>query len=281
MRTMTTLAREMWTLYEPVHAVAYFAPETLAAYDAAGLRGYWRGYFAGRAAPLGAVGPAPVVASFYGFAPAMVERAFPDVWTRATPEAVLDARRTGTVAALTRLLDGVPGVDEAATLLGRVAAAVDVSGRVLGAAHAALPVPAEAVGRLWHAASVLRECRGDGHCAALVAADVDGLESLVWRAGTDMARADLQPYRGWTDDEWDAGVGRLRDRGWLDDAGAVTAAGRAARESVEAATDAAAARPWRALDGAEADRLRTLLGPVTAACYAALPPRTPVGLPPR
>jgi hypothetical protein len=281
MAAMDPLAREMWTLYEPVHAVTYFTPESYAAFEAAGLRGYWRGYFAGRSAALGPVGAAPVVAAFHGFAPAMVSRALPDVWTRATPAATLAAREAGAVASLTRLLDGVDGVAEAASLLFRVAAAVDPSGRVLGAAHAALPAPADPVGLLWHAATVLRECRGDGHFAAMVTADVDGCESLVWRAGIDLAREDLQPYRGWTDDEWSAAVARLASRGWLDDAGVVTAAGLAAHDAVEAATDAAAARPWRALSAGEVQRLRTLLGPVSAACFAAIPPRTPIGLPPR
>jgi hypothetical protein len=43
-------ARAMWTMFEPVHDVTYFAPEALQAFTEAGLRGYWRGYFAGRAA---------------------------------------------------------------------------------------------------------------------------------------------------------------------------------------------------------------------------------------
>jgi hypothetical protein len=52
------LARRMWSLFEPVHAVTYFSPEASAAYAEAGLRGFSRGYFAGRAAPLGeAPGP--------------------------------------------------------------------------------------------------------------------------------------------------------------------------------------------------------------------------------
>ena len=57
-------ARRMWTLFEPVHVVTYFSPEGRDAFEAAGLRGFWRGYFAGRAAPLGRTGAAPVVAIF-------------------------------------------------------------------------------------------------------------------------------------------------------------------------------------------------------------------------
>src|SRR6187455_800417 len=113
------IARRMWTLIEPVHAVTYFTPQARAAFEAAGLRGFWRGYFAGRSAPLGAIGAGPVTAAFFGFAPAMVARAVPDVWTRITPAAALAARADGARAALAGLWDGVPAdhLAEAAELL--------------------------------------------------------------------------------------------------------------------------------------------------------------------
>ena len=41
----------MWTLFEPVHAVTYFAPEPRSAFGAAGLRGFWRGYACAAAIP--------------------------------------------------------------------------------------------------------------------------------------------------------------------------------------------------------------------------------------
>jgi hypothetical protein len=282
-RMKPTVAREMWTLFEPVHAVTYFAPEARAAYEAAGLRGYWRGYFAGRTAALGPVGAAPVVAAFFGFAPRMVERALPDVWTRATPEATLTARYAGAVAALERLWSSVDvaHLDEAADLLDAATDALDPAGRVLGAAHAALPRPDGAKARLWHDAGILREHRGDGHVAALVAADVSGIESLVWRAGIDLPRAVLQENRGWTDEEWDAAVRRLRDRGWLDADAKVTAEGRRAHDEVEAATDRAALRPWQVTGADATARLEALLDPLALACRDVFPAETPLGLPPR
>ena len=85
-------ARAMWSLFEPIHVVTYFDPLARERFTAAGLRGFWRGYFAGRAAPLGPVGPAPVIASFFSFAPQMVNRALPEVWTMATPAETLTAR---------------------------------------------------------------------------------------------------------------------------------------------------------------------------------------------
>ena len=53
-------ARRLWRLLEPYHAATYFAPEARQAFKDAGLRGFWMGYFAGRAAPMGAVGPGVV-----------------------------------------------------------------------------------------------------------------------------------------------------------------------------------------------------------------------------
>src|SRR5918998_5625657 len=102
------VVRRLWQLREPLHAVTYFAPQARAAYERAGLRGYWRGYFAGRAAPLGAVAAAPVTALFFSFAPAMVARALPDVWRRASPERALAARLDGAVAALRAVLPTEP-----------------------------------------------------------------------------------------------------------------------------------------------------------------------------
>src|SRR5215471_17300179 len=103
--------RAMWALYEPIHTVTYFSAQGRDALTAAGLRGFWRGYFAGRSAPLGAVPAAPVLASFFSFAPAMVTRALPEVWTLAAPDVVLTARSAGAVAALDVLLTGVPAAD--------------------------------------------------------------------------------------------------------------------------------------------------------------------------
>jgi hypothetical protein len=257
------VARRMWTLFEPIHAMTYFAAEARAAYEAAGLRGFWRGYFAGRSAPLGRVSSAPVTASFFTFAPQMVSRALPDVWNLISPEQALAAREAGAVTALSRVLgDLSDAADVAADMLSVAVADVDCSGRVLAAANAALPVPSGPIARLWHAATVLREHRGDGHFAALLAADVDGCESNVLRAAFDLPRETIQPLRGWTDRQWD---------------GAATLAGTELRASIEAATDAAAARPWQ--DQEFAADLADVLFPIARACSAELPALNPVGVP--
>lgn len=278
----SSIPRRMWALYEPVHAVSYFAPESFAAFEDVGLRGFWRGYFAGRACPLGAVGPAPVTAAFFSFAPSMVGRALPAVWDLAPPEQALRARIDGAVAALDRLL---PGHDftRAAELLEIAADGLDLAdmaGRVLGAANAALPRPDRPVARLWHAATVLREHRGDGHIAALVAADLTGCETLVVRAALDLSRENLQPARGWTDGEWDRARQRLVERGWFAADGTATRAVFTAFREIENATDRAALRPWNVLGSARTEELGALLAPVAHACSTVLRFPNPMGLPP-
>ncbi|XVV14912.1 SCO6745 family protein [Actinoplanes sp. CA-131856] len=268
-----TSPREFWSLFEPLHAVTYFTPQAAAAFEAAGLTGFWRRYFAGRAAALGAVGAGPVTAAFFGFAPRMVERALPSVWTRITPPDAVAARTAGAAAALSALFEGVAPstVAAAADALEETARAVMLPGRVLAAAHADLPWPREPVARLWHAATILREHRGDGHVAALLTASVDGCESLVWRAGLDGGRLRevTQPARGWTDEEWRAAGERLADRGWLTSEGVATEAGRDAYAEVEALTDRLAAAPGK---GA------ALLAPLTERVWTVLPEDNPIPL---
>jgi hypothetical protein len=98
-----TLPRWLWTVLEPLPAVTYFAPQAKQAFADVGYRGFWRGYFAGRAAPLGPVGAAPVTVLFYGFAPGMVARALPSVREFAALPVALSARQAGAVAALTEV----------------------------------------------------------------------------------------------------------------------------------------------------------------------------------
>ncbi|WP_042440154.1 SCO6745 family protein [Streptacidiphilus albus] len=267
----------MWTLFEPLHAVTYFAPQARAAFEQVGLRGFWRGYFAGRGAPLGPVGPGPVYAAFYGFARPMVERALPAVWQLADPAEALAARSSGARAALRDLLGDVD-VAEAAGLCREAAEAADLTGRVLAAANAALPWPEDPLDVLWQAATVLREHRGDGHVASLLVAGLDGCESLVWRAALDNDRRLLQPARGWSDLEWEAAVSRLTARGWLHPDGRPTDVALAARVEIEAHTDALAAGPWQALDDTAVTRLQELLEPLAEAAIAVLPSPNPIGL---
>ena len=271
-------ARAMWTMFEPVHDVTYFAPEALGAFTEAGLRGYWRGYFAGRAAPLGGTGAAVVTASFYNFAPAFVARAIPGVWELITPQEAMAVREAGAAASLRRLLGGREAeAAKAADLLWRAAEDLDFAGRVLSAANSERPASGDPLTRLWQAATLLREHRGDGHFAALVAAGIDGCEAVVLRCAKDISRDLMQPARGWTDEQWGAAAARLTERGWIGEDGTLTGAGRVVHDAVETATDQAAERPWNRMGAAGLAEVADVLLPLAQACAAALPEVIPVG----
>ena len=171
------VARRLYELTEPISLVNFFSPEPNDSMAALGFRNYWDGYFAGRSAPLGRV-PAEVVhAAFYNFADGEVARHIPKVWDTTTPEAAHAAREQGCVAALRRILGdlaGTPGLARAAELLARASTSAPTEGRVMYAGLRALPMPEEPVARLWHAANMLREHRGDGHIAALVSERIGG-----------------------------------------------------------------------------------------------------------
>jgi hypothetical protein len=279
------VSRSMWRLLEPLHAVLYYAPE---AFEQASTLGYptqirWPSYFAWRAAPLGAAATRLVSATFYSFSPRMVAEHVPAVWSVAAPDEVLPARLKAVDLALRGLLgDRVEGPEmrEAATLARKAAAAAPTSGRPLAAANADLPWPDEPHLQLWQAATVLREQRGDGHVAALLAADIGPCEALVSFAAVGAAPAEVFASRGWTDQEWSTARDRLADRGWIRTDGTATERGHAARAEVELRTDELAVAPWAALGADGVAQLAKLAAPMTQAVVAAgmLPRQSTLGL---
>ena len=277
-------ARRLWRVLEPVHAVTYFSQDCAERYAGLGLKGFWMGYFASRSAPFGEASAELATATFFNFRPSMAERALPDAWTLASPAAVLDARREGSLATLRAVL-GVDAdtaeVSEAADLAEQAVDACPVVGRALFGALSALDRPTDPLGRLWHAATLLREHRGDGHVIASVAAGVGGLDAHVTFAATGaVPRERLQAARGWTDDEWDAAECGLEERGWLS-AGTLTGEGRDGRQRIEDLTDALAAAPWAELGQATSARLHDLLLPLALAIVdtGTIPYPNPIGVP--
>ena len=254
---MTTApARLLWWAIEPLHAAVYFHPGAREAYRAIGLKGFWMGYFASRAAALGPVGPHVVTAAFYGFAPGMVARAVPDCWARATPTEVLAVRHRLAADALAAPAAAFTGdlpalADELVEAAGRIS----FEGRVLAAAHAGLPVPDEPILRLWWACTVLREHRGDGHVAALLAYGISPVEAHVLKvAAGEATEAALQPARGWTEEEWASARLGLFARSLLTEDGGLTEDGSTLRSVVEHVTDTAAEAEWWALGGGDASQ---------------------------
>jgi len=267
------MVRDLWLLTEPYHALAYFAPEVVEADTRLGLKGFWMSYFAGRAAPMGAVGPEVVTATFFNFAPPMVARALPDAWSCAPPAAVVATRLETMKQVLGTLLgDHLPPGDVAeAARLARVAADACVTvGRPLASAWAALDGSDSPVLDLWLALSGLREHRGDGHVVALTEAQLDGCEAHVVLVAAGRSTRDVQlGARGWTEADWTAAVERLRDRGWLDASGSFTVEGRARHRAIEDTTDRLAAPPWDVLGSAGQERLAELMSPIRSLIFDA------------
>ncbi len=276
-------ARSIWHRLEVLHTVTYFSPETAQAGDALGLRGFWMGYFAFRAAPLGPVVPAVVEATFFNFHRRRVERAIPDAWDRAGPALLLDTRAAAAAASLRRLLGNDQAEALAAAVLADLAEAArgaPAQGRPLFAANRSV-APAEPVAALWQAATALREHRGDGHVALLTAAGLGPAEALVLFAASEgMDPEILRTSRGWSEEEWAAAAAALSARGLHGDGG-ITPAGRALRGQIEAGTDALAWSAYAGLGLDGADRVLDVLRPAARIVARAgeLPFPNPVGVP--
>ncbi|MFJ9967857.1 SCO6745 family protein [Streptomyces avermitilis] len=278
-RDSLALARQTWRTLEPYHGAVYFSPEAAGQYAELGVDAR-TGYFASRSAALGAAPADLVIATFYNFNPQLVRRAIPAAWEAATPQRFAAARLTGIDTTLRRILGAdvsSPALARAAELA-RTAAEVTVrhpQGRPLFAAHAALPWPSAPHLVLWHAQTLLREFRGDGHVAALLTAGLSGLEALVTHAATgDIDAGVLRDSRAWTPEQWRQAVQNLHERGWLDDGPhlALTEDGTRRRAEIEHTTDRLAALPYITLGPAACAELRSLVQPFSLAVAKELLP---------
>ncbi len=275
------LARRFFDRFEAVHAITYFSPESRAAFDGLGYRGFWMGYFAGRSAPLGIVPAEVVSAMFYNFAPSRVAKALPAAWEVAPPGSALRAREDSAVATLRRYGLTDDGVRAAADLAAKAARHAPLDGRPLFAANAALPWPTESLAQLWHATTLLREQRGDAHVAVLASSGLSGRESNVLHAAAGRVPVEMMMRsRDYDEVQWRDYQSRLAERGLLDTDGALTDAGRELKQHIEDTTDALSLSALDALDDAEVEALFRALTPITRAVVAAgdVPAATPMGL---
>jgi hypothetical protein len=270
------VARKTWRTLEPVHGMIYFVAEAAEEYGAVGLKGMRMGYFASRAAAMGPVPADTVVATFFNFRPSLVRRAIPAAWDLAPPAVVLEARFRAADRALRRAFAGQASevVQEAADLAKRAASAAceHLEGRPLFAAHSELPWPAGANLTLWHAQTLLREFRGDGHVALLTAAGLSGAEALVVHAATgDVPAALLQASRAWPDDAWNEAIEAIGRRGWLAPGPelALSELGREHRQRVEDETDRLSLAAYEPLGEDGCQRLRELGRPLSQAVVEA------------
>jgi hypothetical protein len=271
--TPGSIARRMFELVEPIGLIPYSADDPNEAMFALGFTNYWDTYFAGRAAPLGLV-PAEVVdALFYNFAPGEVARHIPKVWRTTTPESAIAARQRGCVTALRRILGervDSAAFTRAAELLTKAATSAPWEGRPMYAALRTLPIPDDVVARLFHAASLLREHRGDGHIAALMTEGVGGLEAHVLLAlDMNMPARKFGRIHHLPPAQLDALIDAMRERGLIGDDGWLSDEGQAVKRRVESLTDQLAAKPYEVLEPHELDELIEALQPLAELLVAA------------
>ena len=198
---------------------------------------FFPGYVWGRAAALGTPPSALVAATFGVFDAALIGAVFEDGSSTVSRDDILAARAAGAAESIAAVADSEECAAVADPLLDALAG-LDPLGRPLFSALRELPVPASPSGRLWRAAELVREHRGDGHLATLVSAGLDAPEAnVLTERWLGFGLGEYSATRGFGPDALAAAVARLKERGWMvgDD---LTDAGRAARVDIEASTDA-------------------------------------------
>ena len=228
-----------------------------------------------RGAPLGPCDSSVVTATFYNFAPQLIDNA----WTNACAAGldVVNARRNQMLSEQFGAILGEdatgPQIADLAARYGELAASLPLSGRALAAAWAAADVPDEPILALWQHITVLREWRGDNHIAALVVHGIDGLDACVFHEADlldptirrrAMGKTMTMLTRGWSEDDWNASVERLVERGLIERTDSpvghrLTPDGAELYDDMEAMTDAVSESAWT---GPGADELLDAMRPL-------------------
>jgi hypothetical protein len=231
-----TPARRLRDALEPIATQGWWSRPAGEGLTALGVD-FFPGYVWGRAAALGTPTASVVAATFGVFEPDMIGAAYEAGVAGASRDDILATRAAGGAANV----DAIASPGECAAIaepLLRAVGSLDGLGRPLFSALRSLPVPSSPGGRLWRAAELVREHRGDGHLAALVGAGLDAVEAnVLTERWLGFRLGEYSATRGFVPDALAAAVGRLQARGWMD-ADDLTGPGRAAREAIEAATDA-------------------------------------------
>ncbi len=281
MNATNASAQLLRNVLEPIASNVYFSPDVNNAFDALGFGAGVTapgcltiaepsGYYCSRAACMGEVPGAVVVAAFGVFNPKLIIPAVERGWSIAGADDVLTAREHGAIASLERILGDPPELADATLVLQRAAAAGTHAGRFLYAGLRSLGTPEHPMGAFWRAVDTIREHRGDSHIAAWISAGLDPVEiGLLTELYYEMPTKRYHRSRGWTDADLDAGMARLRGRGLIaGQSPALTAKGRELRDSIEAATDVQQQSLLDAI-GADFDRLIAILAPWSMAIVAA------------
>ena len=248
--TLSSNARKLGSVLEPLTGQVYFSPECHSNYVALGFDPSpaqatgvalpdGPAYFTSRGSVMGQVPGELVAAAFAVFNPAAVIPAVTLGWTRTDAATICQARDDGAIAQLVRLLGEAPdGIDRVNELLARAIAPLRPEGRPLYAGLRSLKMPNTAIGAMWRMGDMLREYRGDSHTAAWISAGINATEiGLLSELYWGLPMQSYSRTRAWSDADYHAAIDSLRSRELIDEVG-FTEAGRHAREQIEINTDA-------------------------------------------
>lgn len=229
-------ARRLRDAIEPLATICFWSEPAYDRYAALGLD-FLLGYVWSRASVLGEPEGSVAAAAFGVFEPGLISTLYDEARRHCSLAEVRAAKEQGAVTALRTVLGEPDGLADAVAALRRAVEATDPTGRPMHAGLSALPWPQDPLGQLWHACTVLREHRGDGHLAACVAAGLTGLEAnLLTELRVGWEPLAYTASRGWSPEEMTAGSRRLATRGLVAD-GELSPAGRSLRDEVEQTTD--------------------------------------------
>ncbi len=262
----TTPARRLRDALEPIATQGWWSRPAGERMDALGLD-FFDGYVWGRAAALGVPSPALVVATFGVFEPGMLTTVYERARAAASRDDVLAARADGATESLASLVSADDAAAVADPLLAALAE-LDGMGRPLFSALRGLPAPASPHGRLWRAAELVREHRGDGHLAGVVAAGTDmAAINVVTELWLGFGVGEYSFTRGLSGEQLADATASLEEQGLVGD-GALTPDGRSFRDALEDATDCSQQQLMAAL-GSGVDQIIAAADAISAAILAA------------
>ncbi len=260
------LLRQIWATLEKLHIVTYFVRECRDAYKSLGVENVWSRYFAGRAAPMGRVTYETIVATFYNFSPSMVKEHAESVWEAAGPESFVSARFRGADNALQRLLGeyiNFPEIGTVPSLVYDIALKGSPEGKPIYSANLGVSVPDKLHLKLFHAATLVREYKGDIHNSILLSSDVSGLQAHILLSSIGhMSKEKVLSSRGWSEQQWLMDQRNLQSRGLLGEDGLLSQDGLAFRVEIEGKTETLAAKLWDNLDDKALGEINESLSPL-------------------
>ena len=261
-----TPARRLRDAVEPIATQGWWSRAAGERLAAVGVD-FFPGYVWGRAAALGTPTAAVVAATFGVFDHDLITSVYESGSAGIGRDEILTARADGGAESV----GSVSTDDECAVIADPLLAALgslDSLGRPLFGGLRSLPVPTSPAGRLWRAAELVREYRGDGHLAVLAAAGMDAVEAnVLTELWLGFGLGEYSATRGFGPDAVARAVRRLEARGWM--AGSdLTDEGRTARATIEASTDASQA-PLLAACGSELERIVVAAEVISARLIAA------------